>query len=296
MGHRAGVQAYQQAVASLTEDDLSGHYTRGLAWFHEEFTPRLRTVIEGLTGGAWDLSEYRAFAAGSDVDLMAHVVEAIAGEGRVCLYPGDWFGFRVGSSRGASIAWDERGAGELACLCIPSVRNGHLTEEMALFLERSETRLLNLNLFPTLRPEERAAVAERLSDVLPRSLLSISFSRGFGLTASQLGVMLVHRDHPWLARFETQWSWFTYFYNALAAKAFLAMDLAEMARADDARRAWVDAWLRERSLPSLASGSYYVRSFRAEGELAPHLAPLARDGVVRLCFKPPASPTMVARL
>lgn len=291
MGHPAGVRAYRDAVATLSADDLSEHYTRGLAWFHEGFAPRLRGVIEELTGGAWDLSEYRAFAAGSDVDLMAHVVEAVAGEGRVCLYPGDWFGFRVGSSRQASIAWDADGPAALACLCIPSVRNGHLTEEMAAFLDRADACLLNLNLFPTLRPAERAAAAERLSGVLPRSLLSISFSRGFGLTASQLGVMLVHRDHPWLARLETQWNWFTYFYNALAAKAFLALDLDAVARGDEARRAWVDGWLRERGLPVLESGSYYVRSFRAEGELAPHLAPLARDGVVRLCFKPPSDLT-----
>jgi hypothetical protein len=46
----------------------------------------------------------------------------------------------------------------------------------------------------------------------------------------------------------------------------------------------------ERDLPALATGSYYVRSFRAEGAVAGHLAPLARDGVVRLCFKPPADP------
>ncbi len=289
MGHPAGVRAYRDAVSTLTEDDLSGHYTRGLAWFHERFTPQLRAVVERLSGGAWDLSRYRAFAAGSDVDMMAHVVEA-ATDRRVALYPGDWYGFLVGSSRPSAITWRADGRADLACLCIPSVRNGHLTEEMAAFLEGADACLLNLNLFPTLRPEERHGVARRLASTLPRSMLSISFSRGFGLTASQLGVLLVPRDHSWLPRFEAQWSWFTYFFNAVAARAFLALDLAEVERGDDARRAWVDRWLRERDLPSLSTGSYYVRSFRPEGTLSPHLAPLERDGVIRLCFKPPSAP------
>ena len=287
VGHTAGVRAYRDAVATLTEDDLSGHYTRGLTWFHERFAPKLRAVVERLSGGAWDLSRYRAFAAGSDVDMMAHVVEA-ATDRRVALYPGDWYGFLVGSSRPGAISWSADGRADLACLCIPSVRNGHLTEEMSSFLEGADACLLNLNLFPTLRAEERHAVARRLSPVLSRSMLSISFSRGFGLTASQLGVLLVPDDHPWLARLETQWSWFTYFYNAIAARAFLALDLDEVSRGDDARRVWVDRWLRERDLPSLSTGSYYVRSFRPEGALPSHLAPLSRDGVVRLCFKPPA--------
>ncbi|MFO0650813.1 MAG: hypothetical protein U0326_31605 [Polyangiales bacterium] len=288
MGHRAGVMAYRAAVADLTEDDLSAHYTRGLTWFHERFAPHLRAVVERLSGGAWDLSDYRAFAAGSDVDMMAHVVEA-ATDRRVALYPGDWFGFLVGSPRPSAISWRSDGHADLACLCIPSVRNGHVTDEMVTFLEGADATLLNLNLFPTLRAEERRSVAESLAPVLPRAMLSISFSRGFGLTASQLGVLLVRRDHPWLARLETQWSWFTYFYNAIAARAFMALDLDAVARGDDARRAWVDAWLRARELPSLSTGSYYVRSFTLDGDAPPHLAPLVRDGVVRLCFKPPSS-------
>ena len=35
------------------------------------------------------------------------------------------------------------------------------------------------------------------------------------------------------------------------------------------------------------SGSYYVKAFRLEGEFPDRLRPLARDGIVRLCFKPP---------
>jgi hypothetical protein len=122
---------------------------------------------------------------------------------------------------------------------------------------------------------------------MDRALVSVSFSRGFGLTASQLGVLLVHEDHPWRARYDRQWSWFTYFYNALAARAFLALDAQEIEAVDEARRVWAASWLAERGLPRVASGSYYVKSFRVEGEPASHLRPLCRDGVIRLCLKPP---------
>ena len=290
VGYPAGAAAYRAAAASLTADYLSAHYTTGLRWFHDEFAPRMRAVVEALSGGAWDLSRHRAFAAGSDVDMIAHIVEAVAAGGRVALFPGDWFGFRVGAARPDAIAWDASGRGDLACLCVPSVRNGHVTEDMLAVLGGADAALLNLNLYPTLPAEERRAVAEQLAGVLPRALLSISFSRGFGLTASQLGVVLVPEDHPLARRFETQWNWFTYFYNALAARAFLALDLAELAAIDEARRAWVRRWLTDRDLPALASGSYYVRSFRAEGAVNGHLLPLVRDGLIRLCFKPPADP------
>jgi hypothetical protein len=39
---------------------------------------------------------------------------------------------------------------------------------------------------------------------MPRALRSISFSRGFGLTASQLGVLLVPEGHPRVQRFENR--------------------------------------------------------------------------------------------
>src|SRR5262249_8019333 len=152
---------------------------------------------------------------------------------------------------------------------------------------RNTSCLLNLNLFPTLLAEERRSVAERLLGVLPKSILSVSFSRGFGLTASQLGVIFVHKDHPRLALERTQWSWFTYFYNAIAARAFMALPVERLFGVDEARRRYVREWLRGRSLPALSSGSYYVRSFRVEGSLPPWFSPLTRDGVVRLCFKPP---------
>jgi hypothetical protein len=84
-----------------------------------------------------------------------------------------------------------------------------------------------------------------------RTILSVSFSRGFGLTGSQLGVALVHRDHPLRRAYETQWSWLTYFFNGIAARAFMALDMDAMARTDAARRAWVMDWLRANDLPAV---------------------------------------------
>jgi hypothetical protein len=42
-----------------------------------------------------------------------------------------------------------------------------------------------------------------------------------------------------------------------------------------------------RGLPATATGSYYVKSFRPIGEVPASLAPLKRDNLIRLCFKPP---------
>lgn len=287
VGYAAGADAYRDAVAALSARDLSTHYTAGLSWFREEFVPQLKHTLRELTGGAWDLSDFDAYAAGSDVDFMSHLIEAVAAREEVCLYPGDWFGFYVGSTHQERICWDEDPRGKLACLCVPSVRNGHVTAEMLGFLEGASACLLNLNLFPTLEASERRAVAESLSPVLHKSVLSISFSRGFGLTASQLGVALVPRDHPYRAKYAQQWEWFTYFFNGLAARAFLCLDLDRVARVDAERRVWVHDWLKAKGLPAVESGSYYVKAFRPEGELPAALRPLSRDGLVRLCFKPP---------
>jgi hypothetical protein len=285
VGYRHVVAAYRAAVGGLDADTLSNHYGDGLRWLRETFGPALIDRIRHLTGGEWDLDGWELFAAGSDVDLITHVTEAIAATGTVRGYPGDWFGFLVGGTHDDAVAFDG-GAGDLACLCVPSVRNGHLTAEMVEFLGRSPAQLLNINLFPTLAPEERRATANALRPLLPTALLSVSFSRGFGLTASQLGVLLVPPGHPLAERYRRQWSWFTYFYNALAARAFLAVDLDVMAEVDARRRAWTVAWLADRGLPDVTTGSYYVRSFRVDGATPPHLAPLVRDGVLRCCLEP----------
>ena len=157
---------------------------------------------------------------------------------------------------------------------------------MLQFLEAADSCLLNLNLYPTLLPEERRRTAAALKPVLDKSLLSISFSRGFGLTATQLGVLLVHRNHPLATRLKTQWNWLSYFHNGLAAKAFMALDIHRLRQVDAQRRTAVQQWLLEKGLPSVDSGSYYVKSFRPQGTLPERLLPLKRGEVVRLCFKP----------
>lgn len=244
-------------------------------------------MLRDLTGGAWDLSEFDVFAAGSDVDFMAHVVEAEAARGGVCVFPGDWYGFRVGSSLPERVTFTADARDRLGCVCIPSVRNGHVTSEILDFLDSASACLLNLNLYPTLAPTERLTVAESLQPLRRKSILSISFSRGFGLTASQLGVALVHKGHPLRARYADQWEWLTYFHNAIAARAFLNLDLGQVAAVDAARRGWVRDWLQAQGLPAIDSGSYYFKSFRIDEAVPASLRPLARDGVVRLCLKPP---------
>lgn len=280
-------KAYADAASEITARDLTEHYTAGLSFFHDEFVPELKSRLTWLSGGTWSLDDFVAYAAGSDVDLMAHLIEAVAAREPVCLFPGDWFGFAVGSTHLDNLRWSNEAAGRLACLCVPSVRNGHLTDEMVSFLDSSSACLLNLNLFPTIASAERVEMAMRLRPLLAKSVLSISFSRGFGMTASQLGVFLVHREHPFVRRFHEQWSWFTYFFNSLAARTFLRLNLPELQTVDDARRTWVAEWLETRGLPSVRSGSYYVKSFTIRDELPERLQPLARDGLVRLCFKPP---------
>jgi hypothetical protein len=287
VGYAAGVRAYRRAVEAIDERYLTDHYSDGLAFFHDEFVPYLKRTLRDLSGGAWSLDDFVAYGAGSDVDLMTHVIDAAASSQPVCLFPGDWFGFLVGSAHPQNIRWDEDSTGKLACLCLPSVRNGHLTREMVDFLGQASACLINVNLFPTLRPEERRASAAALNPLLDRCMLSISFSRGFGLTASQLGVILIHRDHPFRRAFERQLNWFTYFHNAIAARAFMATEIPELQRVDALRRDWVGRWLEERGLPALASGTYYVKSFRVEGRVPDYLSPIMRDDVARLCFKPP---------
>ena len=107
------------------------------------------------------------------------------------------------------------------------------------------------------------------------------------MTASQLGVFLLHREHPFVRRFREQWSWFTYFFNALTARAFLRVNLADLQIVDEVRRTWVTRWLETHDLPSIPTGSYYVKSFAVSGAVPARIQPLTRDGLVRLCFKPP---------
>jgi hypothetical protein len=52
-------------------------YTRGLAFFHERFVPHLKSVFGELSGGVWDLADFVAYAAGSVVAFMTHLIEAV---------------------------------------------------------------------------------------------------------------------------------------------------------------------------------------------------------------------------
>jgi hypothetical protein len=287
VGYEATAAAYRKAAGEINVADLSGHYSDGLTFFHERLVPHVKAVLHRLSGGEWDLRDYCAYGTGSDVDFMGHLLEATFPLREVAVYPGDWFGFKAGASQPDKVRFTASSRGALACMCIPSVRNGHFTEPMLEFLDAAEHCLLNLNLYPTLEPAERRLVAERLAPVLPKSLISISFSRGFALTASQLGVVLVHREHPMRRQFETQWNWYTYFFNYIAARAFLLLDLAEIERVDQQRREWVATWLRDRGMPVVDSGSYYVKSFQVTGDIRSEWSPLVRDGLLRLCFKPP---------
>lgn len=286
IGYDAVANSYKRVVAQLSTSDLTNHYTEGMAHFHSHFIPQLKNRLESLSLNNWDLSDYVGFAAGSDVDMMSHIVEAVSQKNQVALYPGDWFGFLVGSNNQENIHWTTQPDNKLACLCVPSVRNGHITTEMMTYLKASDACLLNLNLFPTLIENERTTVAKELNAVLPKSILSISFSRGFGMTASQLGVILVHKDHPYKRKYETAWNWYSYFYNKLAADTFLDIDLHQLRATDELRRTEVTSWLSDKNLPVVSSGTYYVKSFRVEEELPEYLKPLQRDNVVRLCFKP----------
>lgn len=286
VGYEAAAEAYRKAALTVTAEALSAHYSKGLQFFHEEFTPFLKERVRELSGGAWDLEDFEAFAAGSDVDLMTHLIEAVAATRHISLYPGDWFGFQVGSTHQDKIVWSRDSAGTLACLCVPSVRNGHFTREMVDFLQAAESCLLNLNLFPTLQLGERRAIAEKIKPHLGKSVLSISFSRGFGLTVSQLGVILIPKDHPLLRLLKTQLNWFTYYFNAIAGQAFMKIDIGQLRGVDEKRREWVADWLAKKRLPVVNSGTYYIKSFRIEGRIPEVLRPLLRAETLRLCFKP----------
>ena len=194
----------------------------------------------------------------------------------------------MGSAVPERLVWSIESSGCFSCICVPSVRNGHITEDMTRFLEHSRGCLLNINLFPTLGVGERHHVAKQLTSVLDKSMLVVSFSRGFGLTISQLGVLLVHRENTFLEPLKRQLDWFTYFYNRFAALAFQLVEPEGIQKVDDQRRRWVSDWLGVHGLPMVDSGTYYVKSFAVDAEI-PELHPLTRHGIVRLCFRPPIS-------
>jgi hypothetical protein len=64
-------------LVSLSQ--VASLYTSGLAFFHERLVPHLKRVRGELSGGVWDLADFVAYAADSDVDFMTHLVEAVSG-------------------------------------------------------------------------------------------------------------------------------------------------------------------------------------------------------------------------
>ncbi len=286
VGYNEVSEAYKKALDDVSAEQLTEHYTEGLGWFKDTFTPYVKGTLADLSNNEWGLSDYDSFAAGSDVDFMTHIVNSVSVTKKIALYPGDWYGFLVGGSFQKNIEFSVDSKGKMACLCVPSVRNGQLSGEMYEFLDAADSCLLNINLYPTMSADERIKIAQSLKPFLKKSIISISFSRGFGLTASQLGVILVHPDHPLRAKYDQQWNWFTYFYNFVAAKAFTHIDISELQKVDEKRRQWVNNWLDENNLPVIDSGTYYVKSFRVKGKIPEYLQSLCRRDLLRLCFKP----------
>jgi hypothetical protein len=87
VGYDAGVAAYRRAVSGLSSDDLTHHYTNGLRYFRQQVVPYLKEVLSELTGGAWDLRDFHAYAAGSDVDFMTNLVSAVTGSAFASVWP-----------------------------------------------------------------------------------------------------------------------------------------------------------------------------------------------------------------
>jgi hypothetical protein len=286
VGYESVANAYRSATIGFTAKELTTHYSDGVEEFHASFVPYLKQKLSELSGWEWCFNDYVAYAAGSDVDMMGHIIEATSVREGVVLYPGDWYGFLVGSSHQQYIEWTNNSAGKMACLCIPSVRNGHFTEEMYKFLNMADSCLLNINLYPTLSKQERVDIARVLNTVLSKSIISVSFSRGFGMTTSQLGVILIHKDHPLRKRYDQSWSWYSYFYNRIATRTFMQVDIEALLAVDEKRRTEVFHWLEDHGLPVVKTGSYYVKSFMPEGRVPEYLEPLMREGLLRLCFKP----------
>src|SRR5258708_8470140 len=116
VGYDAVARAYASAAQNITADDLTGHYTLRLEYFHDEFAPAVKQRLVGMTGGAWDLDDYVPYASGTTVHLMTHLIQAVAARESVHLFPGDWYGFLVGSPHQRNIRWDSKAQGRLACL------------------------------------------------------------------------------------------------------------------------------------------------------------------------------------
>ena len=80
VGYAAGADSYRAAVARLSADDLSAHYTTGLTWFRGEFVPYLKDVLARLSGGAWDLGDFEALRGQLTPEALAATVASQSAE------------------------------------------------------------------------------------------------------------------------------------------------------------------------------------------------------------------------
>src|SRR6186997_749509 len=69
----------------------------------------VKARLSALSGGVLRFDDFVGYGAGSDCDFITHVVEAVAAREPVRLFPGDWHGFRVGSTQLERISFSFRG-------------------------------------------------------------------------------------------------------------------------------------------------------------------------------------------
>jgi hypothetical protein len=157
----------------------------------------VRTSCEGRlsvrwSSPAWRTSRPHRYTASERLDhtrsTHVHQLSRVAREyelpdvGEIVCQDGprgsDWFGFRVGVADPRNIAWNAEGNGALACLCVPSAHNRHVTPE----IDPVPSPVGRL-------PPERRHVAHDLRPVLEKSVLSVSFSRAasFALSGGRRG-------------------------------------------------------------------------------------------------------------
>ncbi len=254
VGYAAAADAYRTAVEGLTAESLSTHYTDGLTFFHETFVPALAGRITDLTGGVWDLSGHVAYAAGSDVDFMTHLVEAVAARGPP---PSSWAtGSASGSARRtrtrstgmppAEVPWPASASPRQRTA--PDRGDDHISSRRGRLSPQPE---------PVSNPGPSGTSADgpRLLGLLNRSVLSISFSRGFRPYRLATRCALRTSRPSFAAGSPLNGTGSPIFHNALAARAFLAARPPRLESVDRLRRAHVADRLETRGLPSVATGA-----------------------------------------